>query len=68
MGGEVANSNKNNLFASGFDGLPAPSLESGDSGGGGGMLLQGGEKDVVGFVPMGNFGDGEVPIQADSWG
>lgn len=65
--GEGANSKNNNLFASGFDGTPAPSLEGG-GGGGGGTLLQGGEKDVVGFVPMGNVGDRELPVQADSWG
>ena len=38
--GEGANNNNNNLFASGFDGSPAPSLEGEGVGGGGGMLLQ----------------------------
>ena len=72
MGEGGANSNENNLFALGSDGSPAPSLEGeGEVEGGGGvegMLLQAGEKNVAGFVPMGNVGDGEVPVQADLWG
>lgn len=50
---------KKNLFASGFDGLPAPKSGGDGNGGGGdggGVLLQGGgEKDVVGFVSDGKF-------------
>lgn len=60
---DVVGGNSNDLFPSAFAAPPA--LEEGQFGGGG-MLLQEG-KDVR-FVPMGNAGDGEVQVQADSWG